>query len=111
MLWVNSPRFNNSSSWIASSSNLPTVALISDTSILPVLVIFEINAFTEIINKARGAAKAREELAGGDVMTNDCYKYAVARRILNNQGCNAAQRKIIPCWGNPYTVRSYVFRT
>ena len=48
---VNSPKFNNSSSCIASSNNLPTVLLISDTSNLPVLVIFEINDLTEIINK------------------------------------------------------------
>ena len=33
-----------------------------------------------------GAAKAREELACGDVHTNDCYKYVAIRNILNRRG-------------------------
>ncbi len=34
----------------------------------------------------QGAADARKEYDNDDLMTNDCYRYAVARHILNNQG-------------------------
>ncbi len=33
-----------------------------------------------------GAAKAREDYNNNDLATNDCYKYGVARQILNKQG-------------------------
>ncbi|MCQ2771596.1 MAG: glucose-6-phosphate isomerase, partial [Clostridia bacterium] len=56
-------------------------SVLTAVGLLPIAV-----AGIDIDAMMSGAAKAREELAGGDVMTNDCYKYAAIRNILYRRG-------------------------
>ncbi len=39
-----------------------------------------------ITEMLEGAAAARKDFAGGDVYTNDCYKYAAIRNIMSRRG-------------------------
>jgi len=56
-------------------------SVLTAVGLLPIAV-----AGIDIDEMMGGAAKAREELSGGDVFTNDCYKYAAIRNILYRSG-------------------------
>ena len=56
-------------------------SVLTAVGLLPIAV-----AGINITEMMEGAAKAREELACGDVHTNDCYKYVAIRNILNRRG-------------------------
>lgn len=56
-------------------------SVLTPVGLLPIAV-----AGIDIKEMLDGAAKAREVLSSGDVHTNDCYKYAAIRNILNRRG-------------------------
>ncbi|MCQ2435871.1 MAG: glucose-6-phosphate isomerase [Clostridia bacterium] len=56
-------------------------SVLTAVGLLPIAV-----AGIDIDEMMAGAAKARAELAAGDVMTNPCYKYAAIRNILYREG-------------------------
>ena len=56
-------------------------SVLTAVGLLPIAV-----AGIDIDEMMAGAAKAREEFAGGDVLTNPCYRYAAIRNILYRRG-------------------------
>ncbi|MBR6051800.1 MAG: glucose-6-phosphate isomerase [Clostridia bacterium] len=56
-------------------------SVLTAVGLLPIAV-----AGIDIDEMMAGAAKAREELAGGNAMTNPCYRYAAIRNILYRRG-------------------------
>ena len=56
-------------------------SVLTAVGLLPIAV-----AGIDIDEMMRGAAKAREELSGGDVISNPCYRYAAIRNILYRRG-------------------------
>lgn len=56
-------------------------SVLTAVGLLPIAV-----AGIDIDEMMQGAAKARKELAGGDVFTNPCYRYAAIRNILYRKG-------------------------
>ena len=56
-------------------------SVLTAVGLLPIAV-----AGIDVDEMMGGAAKARKELAGGDVMTNPCYRYAAIRNILYRRG-------------------------
>ena len=64
-------------------------------------------AGVDIAELMRGAAAAMQKYAGGDVFTNDCYKYAAIRNILYRKGKKV---EMMVCYEPDYTMMNEWFK-